>query len=215
VMFHDRLSRMPVCLTLPGLDGSGPDHWQTCWERERHGVERVQLGNWSHPSRNQWIAKLEWAIAEASGPVVLIAHSLSCHLVAWWANMVGEAASRSVVGAMLVAPPDLDRFDIDPRLITFAPSPRAVLPFPSVVVASRDDPFASYQRQREMAGNWLASVCDVGEAGHINEASGLGAWGAGKMVLDRLLDHVCDRSERRLDDLAVRAAPEQIAIVPA
>jgi predicted alpha/beta hydrolase family esterase len=119
------------------------------------------------------------------------------------------------MGAMLVAPPDLDRFDIDPRLSTFAPSPRAVLPFPSVVVASRDDPFASYQRQREMAGNWLASVCDAGEAGHINAESGLGSWPAGQIVLDRLLDHVCARGDRRFDDLVVRAAPEQIAMVPA
>jgi predicted alpha/beta hydrolase family esterase len=214
-MFHDRLSRMPVCLTLPGLDGSGPDHWQSHWERERLGVERVALGSWAQPSRNQWISRLERAIAEASGPVVLVAHSLSCHLVAWWANMVGEGASRSVVGAMLVAPPDLDRLDIDPRLASFAPSPRTVLPFPSVVVASRDDPFASFQRQREMAGNWLASVCDIGNAGHVNAASGLGSWRAGQVVLDHLLDHACDRTERRFDDLVVRAAPEQIAMVPA
>ena len=168
-MFHDRLSRMPVCLTLPGLDGSGPDHWQSIWERERQGIERVELGSWSQPSRNQWIARLDRAIAEACGPVVLVAHSLSCHLVAWWANLAGEGASRSVAGAMLVAPPDLDRTQIDPRIAAFAPSPRAVLPFPAVVVASRDDPFASYQRQREMAGNWLASFCDAGALGHINE----------------------------------------------
>lgn len=214
-MFHDRLSRMPICLTLPGLDGSGPDHWQSRWERERPGVERVELGSWSKPARNSWLTKLEWAIGSTSGPVVLVAHSLSCHLVAWWAALVGEAASRSVVGAMLVAPPDLDRSDRDPRLAAFAPSPRAVLPFPAVVVASRDDPFASFQRQREMAGNWLASMCDIGEAGHINAASGLGSWHAGQVVLDRLLDHVCDRGERRLDDLVVRAMPERIAVVPA
>ncbi|HEY0314922.1 MAG TPA: alpha/beta hydrolase [Sphingomonas sp.] len=213
-MFHDRLSRMPVCLILPGLDGSSPDHWQSRWERERLGVERVMLGSWSQPSRNQWISRLEWSIAAASGPVVLVAHSLSCHLVAWWANLVGEGASRSVVGAMLVAPPDLDRFDTDPRLSAFAPSPRAVLPFPSVVVASRNDPFASFQRQREMAGNWLASVCDIGEAGHINGASGLGAWPAGQVILDRLLDHACAREERRFDDLIIRATPERIANVP-
>ncbi|MDB5737667.1 MAG: esterase [Sphingomonas bacterium] len=214
-MFHDRLSRMPLCLTLPGLDGSGPDHWQTRWERERPGVERVDLGGWSQPSRNVWIARLERAIAEARGPVVLVAHSLSCHLVAWWANMAGEAASRPVAGAMLVAPPDLDRTQIDPRIAAFAPSPRAVLPFPTIVVASRDDPYASFQRQREMAGNWLASFCDAGSIGHINGASGIGTWHEGQATLDRLLDHVCARDERRLDDYVVRRAPEAIAIVPA
>ena len=217
-MFHDRLSRlsrMPVCLTLPGLDGSGPDHWQSRWELERPGVERVDLGSWSQPSRNLWIARLERALAGARGPVVLVAHSLSCHLVAWWASMAGEGASRPVAGAMLVAPPDLDRAHIDPRIAAFAPSPRGVLPFPTVVVASRDDPYAGFQRQREMAGNWLAAFCDAGPIGHVNGASGIGSWQAGQLVLDRLLDHVCARGDRRLDDHVVYDAPEMIAAIPA
>jgi predicted alpha/beta hydrolase family esterase len=83
------------------------------------------------------------------------------------------------------------------------------------VVASRDDPFASFGRVREMAGNWMASLCDAGEIGHINGGSGIGGWREGQLVLDRLLDHVCAREERRLDDYVVMKAPEQIAVVPA
>jgi uncharacterized protein len=214
-MFQDRLSRTPLCLTLPGLDDSGPDHWQTLWEAQRPNIERVPLGSWSQPSRNMWIARLEQALARARGPVVLIAHSLSCHLVAWWASLAGEAAARPVAGALLVAPPDLDRVHIDHRIAEFAPSPRAVLPFPAVVMASRDDPWCSFTRSREMAANWLAAFCDAGELGHVNSASGIGAWPEGQMVLDRLLDHVCARDERRLDDEAVRFRPEAIAMVPA
>lgn len=214
-MFNDRLSRTPLCLTLPGLGGSGPDHWQTHWEQERPNVERVELGGWSQPSRNIWIAKLEQSLARARGPVVLVAHSLSCHLVSWWASMAGEGASRPVAGALLVAPPDLDRVHLDRRLTEFWPSPRGVLPFPAVVVASRDDPWCSVTRAREMSANWLAAFCDAGEVGHINGESGLGAWHDGQAVLDRLLDHVCARDERRLDDAAVRYRPEAIAMVPA
>lgn len=213
-MFHDRLSRTPLCLTLPGLDGSGPDHWQSHWERARPDTQRVDLGNWSQPSRNAWIARLERAIAEARGPVVLVAHSLSCHLVAWWAALAGAVAARPVIGAMLVAPPDLDRVSLDRRIAEFAPSPRSILPFPTVVVASRDDPWCEFGRAREMAGNWLAAFCDAGEIGHINSLSGIGDWAGGQRVLDRLLDHVC-ASDARLDDDAIRLEPQMIAPVPA
>jgi predicted alpha/beta hydrolase family esterase len=214
-MFQDRLSRTPLCLTLPGLDGSGADHWQTCWEQNRPNIERVELGSWTQPSRNMWIARLERAIAQARGPVVLIAHSLSCHLVAWWAALAGEGAARPVAGALLVAPTDLDRVSLDRRIAEFAPSPRSVLPFPTVVVASRNDPWCEMHRSREMAGNWLAAWCDAGEAGHINAASGLGEWRDGQRILDRLLDHVCARDARRLDDDAVRFEPEMVVAVPA
>jgi uncharacterized protein len=214
-MFQDRLSRTPLCLTLPGLDGSGPDHWQSHWERDRPNVERVELGSWASPSRNMWIARLERSIAQARGPVVLIAHSLSCHLVAWWAALAGEGAARPVAGALLVAPPDLDRVHLDRRIAEFAPSPRGVLPFPAIVVSSRNDPWCESDRAREMAGNWLAAFCDAGDAGHINAAAGVGDWQEGQTVLDRLLDHVCARDVRRLDDAAVRYRPELVAAVPA
>ncbi len=214
-MFQDRLSRTPLCLTLPGLDGSGPDHWQSHWERDRPGVERADLGCWSQPSRNLWIARLERAIAQAGGPVVLVAHSLSCHLVAWWASLAGEGAARPVAGALLVAPPDLDRVSVDRRLSDFVPSPRVVLPFPAVVVASRNDPWCAFQRAREMAGNWLAAFCDAGEIGHINSQSQIGSWPDGQRVLDRLLDHVCARDARGPVHEIGRPQLERIISVPA
>ena len=116
-MFQDRLSRTPICLTLPGLDGSGARSLAVDLGAgaPQHGT-RVGLGSWSQPSRNMWIARLERAIAEARGPVVLVAHSLSCHLVAWWAALAGDGAARPVAGAMLVAPPDLDRVSVDRRI---------------------------------------------------------------------------------------------------
>ena len=212
-MFQDRLSRTPLCLTLPGLDCSGPEHWQSLWERDRPGVERADLGCWSQPSRNLWIARLERAIAQARGPVVLVAHSLSCHLVAWWASLAGEGAARPVAGALLVAPPDLDRVSVDRRLSDFAPSPRVVLPFPTIVVASRNDPWCSFERAREMAGNWLAAFCDAGDVGHINGLSQLGSWPDGQRVLDRLLDHVCARGARLPVGEAIPSQRERIAAV--
>ena len=45
-------SRPPLILTVPGLNGSGPSHWQTLWEQTRDDIVRVDLGNWAAPRRN-------------------------------------------------------------------------------------------------------------------------------------------------------------------
>ncbi|MFX5522437.1 alpha/beta hydrolase, partial [Acinetobacter baumannii] len=42
----------PVVLTVPGLGGSGPSHWQTLWEEARLDTKRVELGMWHTPHRN-------------------------------------------------------------------------------------------------------------------------------------------------------------------
>ena len=132
---------------------------------------------------------IERAVCGADAPIVFVAHSLGCHAVAWWASlMAGEGASGLVAGALLVAPPDIDRAVAQPMLSRFAPSPRLPLPFPSIVVGTRNDPFASSARQREMAGNWLSEFVDLGDAGHVDAASGLGLWPEGQLLLERLCD---------------------------
>ena len=187
------LARSPLCLTIPGLGGSGPGHWQTVWEQTRHDCERIELGSWNTPLRNSWVSAIEGAVRGADSPIVFVAHSLGCHAVAWWARLLaGEGASGLVAGALLVAPCDVDR-GVQPMMSRFSPSPRHALPFPSIVVASSNDPYASLARQREMAGNWTSEFVDIGEAGHINAASGLGSWPEGQALLERL----CDDRERR------------------
>jgi len=97
----------PLVLTVPGLNNSGPSHWQTLWEEAHHGCLRVNLGHWDRPHRNSWINQLNLALRSVEGPVLLAAHSLGCHAVAAWAQMEPEAA-QLVAGALLVAPPEVD-----------------------------------------------------------------------------------------------------------
>jgi len=52
-------SRPPLILTVPGLNGSGPSHWQTLWEQTRDDIVRVDLGNWAAPRRNAWVTRLD------------------------------------------------------------------------------------------------------------------------------------------------------------
>lgn len=183
----ERDARGPTVLTVPGLGGSGAGHWQTIWERERSDTARAELGMWHSPRRNAWVTRLDQEIRAARAPVVLAAHSLGCLAVAWWAALAGQGDRWPVAGALLVAPPDPDRIAAAPAIRDFAPPPQVILPFPAIVVASEDDPFATLQRASDMARQWGAGFEAAGALGHINAASGLGAWRAGQRLLEGLL----------------------------
>lgn len=179
--------RRPLVLTVPGLGNSGPGHWQTLWEQSRGDTARAELGMWESPRRNAWVTKLDQAVRTADAPIILVAHSLGCLAVAWWAELSGQTWGWPVAGALLVAPPDVDRSNACTEIRGFAPSPRIALPFPSILVASEDDPYASPQRSFDMAREWGSHFVDIGPHGHINAESDLGLWHEGQALLDRLI----------------------------
>ena len=169
-------------LIIPGLGGSGPEHWQSLWEL-RLGATRVEQADWDVPDRISWISHLDAAIAASTQPPVLVAHSLSCALVACWA----VAHKRPVHGALLVAPADVDSdTHTPPEAHVFRPVPMQRLPFPTIVAASRDDPYVALQRALDMAKAWGAELVDIGEAGHINTSAGYGEWPEGEQLLQYL-----------------------------
>ena len=178
----------PLVLTVPGIDNSGPLHWQSVWERERPDCKRAELGSWSRPHRNSWVTALNREIRQAGRPVVLAAHSLGCLAVAWWAALETQPFGYPVAGALLVAPPDVDTVGPDTRLAGFGPAPKGLLPFPSVVIASANDPHIDVTRAHSLAKFWGSEFVDVGNAGHLNADSGLGDWQVGQLWLDRLLN---------------------------
>lgn len=186
----------PLILTVPGLGGSGPSHWQTLWEDSRPDTTRVELGMWDKPHRNAWVTKLDQAIRGAQAPVVLAAHSLGCLAVAWWAELAGQPFGWPVAGALLVAPADVDRHDARPELAGFRPTPQRPLPFPSILVASSDDPYIAIDRAQALASRWGSYFVDAGPQGHLNAASGIGWWEEGQTLLDRVLDAASDRGGR-------------------
>jgi predicted alpha/beta hydrolase family esterase len=175
------------CLILPGLHDSGPDHWQTRWLASREDCDRVELGRWSEPSRTLWVSRLDRAVARTAAPVVLVAHSLACHAVAWWAADASLARLEKVRGALLVAPPDVDHPDALAELRPFAPTVRGRLPFRSILAASRDDSYASFRRLKWLAEQWGSEFADFGNQGHLNADSRLGDWTEGQQLLRSLL----------------------------
>ncbi len=188
----------PTILTVPGLGGSGPSHWQTLWEQARPDTVRVELGMWNTPHRNAWVTKLDQAIRAAQAPVVLAAHSLGCLAVAWWVEMTRQPYGWPVAGALLVAPADVDRPEANGELNAFRPAPSTPFPFPSILVASRDDPWCAIERAHSLATNWGSHFVDAGEQGHLNAASGIGWWSEGQELLDRVIGASADRSGRPL-----------------
>ena len=171
-------------LIVPGYTNSGPDHWQTRWQAKLSTARRVEQAEWSKPVREDWIARVVEEVNRAERPVVLVAHSLGIPTVI---HAIPEL-KRPIAGAFLVAPPDVANPAIRPKhLMTFGPYPRDPLPFPSMMVASRNDPFGEYAHAEEMANCWGSVLVDAGESGHINAESGHGPWPEGTLVFARFL----------------------------
>lgn len=189
-------------LILPGWLDSGPDHWQSQWQAA-HGYTRVEQHDWARPLRGDWIARLEDVVlAQASNvPITLVAHSLGCLLVAAWAAL--SRNTHRVKCAFLVAPCDVALEVLRPVLTSWKPtrpysaaqpnptmrpagSPAPVtpkLPFRSRLLASRTDPYCSFERAQTLAESWGSSLIDCGARGPINGESDLGNWPYGHALL--------------------------------
>lgn len=173
---------MITVLTAPGLGGSGPLHWQSVWEREYPGFRRIEQDDWEQPRRDDWVRRIEQEVQAAGEGVVIAAHSLACLAMAHW----GASGRSRIRGALLVAPPDPESPHFPAETNGFLPVPLAPLPFPSIVVGSRNDEYITIERCAELARRWGSRFVDIGEKGHINSASNLGLWPEGKALLDEL-----------------------------
>jgi uncharacterized protein len=177
---------MNTILILPGVGNSGPEHWQTHWQRLYPSFRRVEQMEWDSPRCQDWVQRLDAVISTISENIVLVAHSSSCALVAHWTRQANSANRGKIRGALLVAPSDPDgpNYPIGPT--GFAPIPLEVLPYPSIVVASTDDRYITIERAREYAEAWHSRIVIIENAGHINSASGLGDWPQGIELLKEI-----------------------------
>lgn len=173
-------------LVLPGLGGGSPDHWYDRWARKLSTARRVEQRDFDRPVLAEWTARISAAAAEAQKPVVLIGHALGARAGALVAPDLPNLAA-----AMLVAPPSaraLRAMDVvDPA---FAHAATRRLACPALLVASRDDPYASYEESTELASALGATLADAGLSGQLDPASGHGPWPEGLMRLAHFLGQV-------------------------
>jgi predicted alpha/beta hydrolase family esterase len=167
-------------LTLPGLYGSGVDHWQSRWEALHPWFERVVQDDWHTPDLPRWADKLEQALRASDKPVLIAAHSFGCLTTV-------HAAARgapNLAGALMVAPADPGKFGLAEILSGCA------LAFPAIVLGSTTDPWMSEERASYWAGQWGAHYRCLGAVGHINAETGLGDWPEGLALLQSLAVHI-------------------------
>jgi uncharacterized protein len=176
---------LPPVLIVPGLGNSGPEHWQTLWLQAHPEYVRVEQRDWDRPEREEWIAALDRRIAACARPPVLVAHSLSCSLVAHW---IARHGGTRLHGVLLVAPADIESAGhTPPEVRNFAPMPLVRCHCPGIVVASSDDPYVDFRRARFFADAWGCRLVEIGRAGHINADAGYGDWPQGHLLLEDLL----------------------------
>jgi predicted alpha/beta hydrolase family esterase len=176
-------NQTPSVLIVPGLRDAVAQHWQTLLEAslraEGRPVTSVAPMGRDDLDCETRVAAIEHAAQSVAGPIVIVAHSGGCVMVAHWARQT----RRAVHGALLAAPPDFERAMPDgyPTLAAlhaggWLPVPRERMPFESIVAASRNDPLADYARVAGLAAAWGSRLVDLGEVGHLNPASGFGDW---------------------------------------
>jgi predicted alpha/beta hydrolase family esterase len=170
-------------LLLPGWTGAGPEHWQSHWQRAHPEYCFVEQANWDTPTREDWLPTIGSAIDRAIPPVVLVAQSLGCIAAVEWATQADAATITRVAGAFLVAPSDVERKQAGTVIRKWRPISTNRLPFPSMLVASRTDPYTTFARSEQFAAWWGSVLIDVGDAGHINTVSGHGPWPEGHQLL--------------------------------
>lgn len=171
---------METTLIIPGLRNSGPGHWQSWFETRLPDTRRVDQDDWEFPWLPAWARRVQEAIDAAPGPVWVAAHSFGC-LATVRAGLLRPGRIR---GALLVAPADPDRFDIPHQLL------REKVAFPTLVVASATDPWASAATTRRWAEDWGSRYINIGAAGHINIDSGHGPWAEGLALFEEFRGNV-------------------------
>ena len=183
----------PTVLIVPGLRDQVAQHWQTLLEADLRQAGRPvrsvpPMGREDLDCARK-VAAIEREAAAIEGPFVIVAHSGGCIMVAHWAAQT----RRTVHGALLATPPDFDAAMPSgyPTIEALQhggwfPVPRQVLPFRSIVAASRDDPLGRFERVAGLATDWGSELVDLGRVGHLNPASGYGAWPQALDLIARL-----------------------------
>ncbi|ETA03461.1 alpha/beta hydrolase [Frankia sp. B2] len=164
---------------IAGIGNSGPEHWQYMWYKRAGNGVWVDHESWDNPVRDAWVKDLDDVLTAIDGPKILIAHSLGCTLVTEWAC---EHADDAITGAFLVAVPDVGGPRFPTGAVGFGPPRHDPLPFPTVIVASENDPYGSLAHSVAAAGRLGARLVNVGSRGHLNADSGLADWPAGWSV---------------------------------
>lgn len=173
-------------LIVPGLGDSGEEHWQNYWLNKFENAQKVNQKDWDKPVLSDWMHSLGTSINAIDGKIIIVAHSLAASLITHWS---ATNKNYKIAGALIVGPADVDSPSHTPEEIrNFSPIPLLKLEYPSIVVASSNDPFVSVEKAIFFAEKWGSCFINIGAKGHINSASQLEYWEEGQEILKSLIE---------------------------
>lgn len=157
---------MTKIVIVPGLNNSGPLHWQSWLEARVESGSRIVMADWTTPDLKSWTEAVIDTMELAGDDTIVVAHSFGC--LATISAL--QKSAHPARGALLVAPADPLKFHLAPTSFSLP------LPIRSVLVGSENDPWMAYRAAQDLADALGANFLNLGQAGHINVASGHGPW---------------------------------------
>jgi len=174
---------MTRCLLVPGRGIPLPQHWMRQWADTGPAFRWAPEPPGPPYVADDAVAALHAAVTDDDEPAVLVAHSAGCLTVALWA----ARHTGPVSGALLVTPPYLDDHRVEePKGVVVGAVPRSPLPFRTILVATTNDPYTTYEQFQDYARDWGAELHDAGAAGHFDSATGYGPWPDGERLVRSL-----------------------------
>jgi len=173
-LWYQRSPEVPSFLVVPGIGDAGPAHWQNHWRSVLPKAHTLMPRQRDSLDVVAWAKTIAHAASAMNGPLI-VAHSFGC-----MATLLAAELGAKIAGALLVAPADARQLGVDAR------PARRRLPFPSVLVASTNDPWLKLVTAGELASVWGSRFVPLRDAGHINAESGFGPWPEGLQLLRHL-----------------------------
>ena len=174
---------------VPGYQNSFNGHWQEIWcnqfndSSESENSYWVEQNDWQNPHCVDWVEALNSLVQSLEGPVLFVTHSLGGSTVVEWSNKY----TANIVGAFIVAVPDVHDANLPKAISGYQALPLTTLPFPSIVLASTDDPYCKIDRAAYFAEAWGSQFVNMGDLGHINVESNINEWPEGKTLLNQFM----------------------------
>ncbi len=172
---------MPAFVLLHGLDGSGPDHWQT-WLSQRladsgEDVRFPVLPDATDPQPDVWDGAVRAEVGAAGPDCTVLCHSLACLT---WLRIASAGDRRLAHRVALVAPPHTT--DVA-AVVRFKPArlmPKAVhvAADETRIVWAPDDPYCPGGAAKAFGAPLRISGDRIERGGHLNTDAGYGPWPA-------------------------------------
>lgn len=172
---------MTHTVIVPGVGGSEYNHWQSILQRQlMSSCSRVQQNNWNLPILKGWVAEFVKTVTPIKDDIQIVAHSFGC-LTTVAALAQHPELNSKVKNLVLVAPANPARFGEagfarDSQSDYQAYFHQLKILAPTHLIISENDPWLEFQDALQLAKAWNLNPVNLGQVGHINVASGFGAF---------------------------------------